>query len=212
MKPRFPLSHRACHERPRETRVKVKPKRRAVCRPPSSDENRRPHPAVSNRRDPADLVDAGHQSSILNPQASIQSLAPSPVLFGSVIPPARRPPSTDSLRSCSRKPVTRADVVEVFRDLHKLGVGTFVIGRKGHLSRFQWTVSSVELGKAAAGENVNVQVSAKHEGTPRERSDVISHRFVLRPDFSVSFVLPSDLSTSEASRLSDFIKTLPFDK
>ena len=112
------------------------------------------------------------------------------------------------------KPVARADLVRVLRALQGLGAGLFILGRKGHPSRFRWIVSSVQLGKAAAGEEVSLQVPVAPEAPSRERdrSDVISHRFVLRPDFNVSFLLPSDLSTSEASRLADFIRTLPFDK
>jgi hypothetical protein len=35
--------------------------------------------------------------------------------------------------------------------------------------------------------------------------------FTLRPDLVVAFELPRDLSGREASRLADFIRTLPFE-
>lgn len=110
------------------------------------------------------------------------------------------------------KPVTRSDLVQVFRELQGLGAGSFIVGRKGHPSRFRWSVSSVELGKAAPGGEASVPVPRPAKSQSRERSDVISHRFVLRADFTVSFLLPSDLSSAEAARLSDFVRTLPFEK
>jgi hypothetical protein len=107
------------------------------------------------------------------------------------------------------KSLTRTEVVHVFRQLHGIGAGVFVIGRKGHPSRFRWAVSATQLARAAAGEDMPVDLAIRLE-SPRERSEVIAHRFVLRPAFTVSFQLPSDLSSTEAARLSDFIRTLPF--
>lgn len=107
------------------------------------------------------------------------------------------------------KSLTRTEVVHVFRELHGIGAGIFVIGRKGHPSRFRWSVSATQLARFAAGEDTPVNLAVKPD-SPRERSDVIAHRFVLRPAFTVSFQLPSDLSSTEATRLSDFIRTLPF--
>jgi hypothetical protein len=38
------------------------------------------------------------------------------------------------------------------------------------------------------------------------------HTFQLRSNLTVSFRLPSDLRPTEAGRLADFIRTLPFDE
>lgn len=42
--------------------------------------------------------------------------------------------------------------------------------------------------------------------------NLLPHSFRLRPNLLLSLDLPSDLTVSEAERLSNFIKTLPFDK
>jgi hypothetical protein len=107
------------------------------------------------------------------------------------------------------KQLSRAEIVQGFRSLEKVGAGNFVLGRKGHPSRFRWSVSSTQLAKAAAGEQASIKARASPTIPPTRREE-IGHRFVLRPDFTVSFHLPSDLSSTEAARLSDFIKTLPF--
>jgi hypothetical protein len=107
------------------------------------------------------------------------------------------------------KTLARAELVQVFRELQDLGAGVFVVGRKGHPSRFRWSVSATQLARSAAGDDEPVQLTAL-PSAPREFSDVIAHRFVLRPNFTVTFQLPSDLSSTEASRLSDFLRTLPF--
>jgi hypothetical protein len=114
--------------------------------------------------------------------------------------------------------LTRADVIETFRNLQQVGAGKFVIGRKGHLSRFQRSVSLIELGRIAkGGDTPSAQVlspvpvvSVQGPPVPALKSDVIVHRYVLRPDFTVTLQLPADLTQSEASRLSEYIKTLPF--
>jgi len=38
---------------------------------------------------------------------------------------------------------------------------------------------------------------------------MVDHLFTLRPKFRICIELPEDLSTQEAQRLSDFVKTLP---
>ena len=107
--------------------------------------------------------------------------------------------------------LSRSEVIEVFRALEKLGAGTFIVGRKKHPSRFQRTVNLIELGKAARGDNQTVVAVTRSDlPPPAIKSDVISHRYVLRPGFTVSFQLPQDLTTIEATRLAEFLKTLPF--
>lgn len=44
---------------------------------------------------------------------------------------------------------TRARVREVLRQLEKLGVGTFVVGRRGHPTRFIWSMPLTEVGMTA---------------------------------------------------------------
>lgn len=47
------------------------------------------------------------------------------------------------------EPPTRARIREVLRSLEKLGFGTFVIGRRGHVTRFEWSMPLTEVGMTA---------------------------------------------------------------
>jgi hypothetical protein len=48
-----------------------------------------------------------------------------------------------------------ASVLECFRKLHDMGVGTLILGRKGNKSRFQWSVDPREIGSMALGSKDN---------------------------------------------------------
>ncbi len=102
-------------------------------------------------------------------------------------------------------------VVKVFRRLSELNYGRFIEGRHGHPSRFVWTSSSVDLGRAAAG-TAGVQiapVTAQDEENEEEETSLISHPFNLRPDLTVTFALPRDLTEKEAERMAGFLRSLP---
>jgi len=112
----------------------------------------------------------------------------------------------------------RSDVIRVLRKLEELGFGDFVEGRRGHPSRFEWRYELVAVGKAASGDLQHLQevsdVDEEDEDiehVPDVPSGSIAHKFQLRPDRQVELILPVDLTTREANRLSEFIKTLPFD-
>jgi len=113
------------------------------------------------------------------------------------------------------RPITRGEIIQAFQELERVECGTFVVGRKGHRSRFQWTVGLTSVGKAAAGEDVSLDVISAEE---REQADELpegeleTYAFPLRPNLKVELELPMDLSSTEASRLADFIKALPFDR
>jgi hypothetical protein len=107
--------------------------------------------------------------------------------------------------------VSRAELIRLLRWLEDLGCGTFVTGRKGHPSRFEWSVSFTDLSRAAAGKQVGVE--AMSEGKDEESEDgLLVHTFVLRPGLPVTISLPTDFSSGEALRLSEFVKTLPFER
>jgi hypothetical protein len=105
--------------------------------------------------------------------------------------------------------VSRADIIAVFRELEAAGCGSFKAGRKGWVSRFEWAVSFVSVGRAAAGETEQIEQIPEDERTEEDGAALVRHQFRLRADASVSFDLPANLSSAEASRLADFIKTLP---
>lgn len=119
------------------------------------------------------------------------------------------------------KDVARPDAINVLRKLEEAGCGKFLTGRKGHPTRFEWQYDLVSVAKVATGE---VQVVEEIQPAPqRENGDepevveaslpegAIEHKYRLRAGWPVTLALPADLTAREAARLSDFIKTLPFD-
>src|SRR5471030_2886155 len=119
-----------------------------------------------------------------------------------------------------RKP--KPELIRVLRLLGKLSCGKFVTGRKGNLTRFEWDgpkYSPLSVGVAAGG----VQPIGENQGEGDQESgiedsveaavdtSVIYHWYRLRADWIVDLKLPADLTAWEATRLSEFIKTLPFD-
>jgi len=105
--------------------------------------------------------------------------------------------------------LSRGDVIKVLQWLEKLGCGQFIAGRKGHPSRFEWSVGLVDVGRAAAGEAVEIEAAPVNEPEPAD--DLLEHHFRLRKDLDVPLRLPADLNGTEAARLAAFIQTLPFD-
>ena len=107
--------------------------------------------------------------------------------------------------------ISRREVIGVFRELENWGCGSFMIGRKGWKSRFEWNVQMVGVGQAAAGETEQVEkVSPEEAGEENEGNSLFKHTFRLRYDQSVTVELPVDLTAQEAVRMARFIETLPF--
>lgn len=115
--------------------------------------------------------------------------------------------------------VSRSEVISTLRELEKLGCGTFVIGRRGQPSRFQWDVQMIALGKAAKGDELPIlSQSESHEeddidiDDPDQEIRLIPHSYRLRRNLNLTLHLPDDLTGKEAARLGEFIKTLPFEE
>jgi hypothetical protein len=111
---------------------------------------------------------------------------------------------------------TRTEVIDLFKRLADLQLGTFVNGRRGAQSRFKWAVRLTDVGKAYAGEIDEIE-SVDEEDLEEEiyslgDDETIEHEYTLRPDVKVTLSLPGDLTRREAKRLADFINTLPFDE
>jgi hypothetical protein len=116
----------------------------------------------------------------------------------------------------------RGQVVAFFKRLEELGCGRFVVGRGGHPSRFAWKVALADVGRAAAGQEVEVtNISEEDVGgdaavdeDESESGELLEHVYRLRPqaDGVVAFKLPADLTDFEAGKLADYIRTLPFKK
>jgi hypothetical protein len=94
------------------------------------------------------------------------------------------------------KGVTKPELVRVLKSLELLGCGRFIVGRKGNPSRFAWHVGRRELGQVAAGK------------TPSKLSETFEYKFHLRQGLLVTLRLPTDLSATEAERLTTFIRAL----
>jgi hypothetical protein len=113
-------------------------------------------------------------------------------------------------------------VRDFLRKLGELGFGAYVIGRRGQPSRLKWRVGMVSLGQAAAGQSAQVEQLTEEE-VPSANDEIeevpnsalspddMKLSYPLRRDRHVDLVLPKDITSSEAQRLSDFIKTLQFE-
>ena len=130
----------------------------------------------------------------------------------------------DTLALKIAEQASRPEVMGALKALEEAGCGKYIAGRKGHKSRFQWSVDMVAVGRYASGQPTDIEeIDPRTAGEDEvaEGSDVqsevsengagLSHRFQLRRDLVVSLALPANLAGAEAGRLADFIRTLPFD-
>lgn len=104
--------------------------------------------------------------------------------------------------------------IQFFKGLETLGIGDFRIGRRGSATRFIWSVPMLEVAHTAV-PNVSRSENASPGKTKSEAASrliVVTHRYVLREDFTVTLDLPLDLIPSEADRLSAMIRTLPLER
>ena len=114
-------------------------------------------------------------------------------------------------RTVERTGLGRSDVIEVFRRFENLDLGKFLVGRRGQPSRMEWKYRLVDVGQAAAGELGDIEPADDLEDEDGIGTRFMRHSFQLRPDVAVQLELPGNLSRTEAARLADFIKTLPFE-
>ena len=103
----------------------------------------------------------------------------------------------------------RGAPIQLFRELERQDYGRFVEGRKGRKSRFLWSSSSIEVGKAAKGENVSITPVASGQAEEDDAAEMIAHKFYLRDGLFVTFNLPADFTEKEAERLGGFLRSLP---
>ena len=112
------------------------------------------------------------------------------------------------------------DLVQAARRLENLGVGRFIIGRKGHVSRLQWASTFDQMGVTYDGNELFVSQNQPEdtEQVPnvspstidKPTASLLSHTFRLRPNMTITFEIPENLDKGEADRLAAFIQTLPF--
>ena len=104
--------------------------------------------------------------------------------------------------------VQRWEAIAVFRKLEELGHGTFIEGRKGHPSRFVWSSSAIDVGKAAQGETTPITLVSLDAAADEGPSELRSYVFPLRSGTDARLDIPTDLTTKEAERLAAFLRTL----
>lgn len=113
----------------------------------------------------------------------------------------------------SGQDVSRRDIVDLFKALDEAGCGDFKIGRRGKPSRFEWSVGLTDVGRSAAGEQIKVEAITQADQSDLDddvdSEELVEHRYRLRADLELCIPLPSDLTPSEASRVADFVRTLP---
>ncbi len=104
--------------------------------------------------------------------------------------------------------VQRWEAIALFRKLEELGHGKFIEGRKGHPSRFVWSSSPIDVGKAAQGDEAPIATVSLDAATDDNSGEMRSYIFPLRSDTDATFELPIDLTQKESERLSAFLRTL----
>jgi hypothetical protein len=104
--------------------------------------------------------------------------------------------------------VQRWESIALFRKLEELGHGKFIEGRKGHPSRFVWSSSPIDVGKAAQGNEAPITPVSSDAANDDNSGEMRDYVFPLRSDTDATFELPIDLTQKEAERLSAFLRTL----
>lgn len=126
---------------------------------------------------------------------------------------------------------SREDAIVVGKEMDRIGAGQFIVGRRGAETRVEWNFRLDSIGQVARGDHDElIAISAEEEeeveekghnevpGKPRILDDFpvpdgwLLHTFRLRPTELALIALPEDLTQTEADRMADFIRSLPFDR
>lgn len=126
-----------------------------------------------------------------------------------------------------RTQVSKNDIIQLFRKLEKLGAGKFLVGRRGHPSRFKWRVRQDQVGKIAQGipgvelaekpdsgdEELGAAENGWEEPAKSENDlELMETMFPIRRGKFIPVCVPRDMKRAEAQRLADYIKTLTFEE
>jgi hypothetical protein len=118
--------------------------------------------------------------------------------------------------------VPRPDVVRALKAFEKAGLGRYISGRRGLKSRFRRSVNLVAVARDASGQagdidEVSLAASSEDEAldatgalsdVSRNGSSDRTYEFPLRRNVLISLDLPKDLTSSEADRLANYIRSL----
>lgn len=117
--------------------------------------------------------------------------------------------------AASKTRQSESDIRSTFTKLEELGIGVFILGRRGAESRMRWNYDVKSLALVARGdidEPVDVsEVAQEGDDDDDLNGSLVEHEFRLRAEFKVTVALPVDLTKGEAERLSAWVKSLPFE-
>jgi hypothetical protein len=124
---------------------------------------------------------------------------------------------------CARgQNISYAEVRDFFQELARLKCGVYIIGRRGQPSRFEWSDRLITLAQVAAGQRSEIEAFTEEEAVAENGEAMESANgelapgdmklsYPLRRDRHVEIVVPKDITSNEAQRLADFIRTLQFE-
>jgi len=118
--------------------------------------------------------------------------------------------------------VSYGEVRDFLRELGRLHCGAYIIGRRGQPSRLEWTDKLVSVGQAATGQRPEIEPFTEEEAAVETEEaearangevmpDDMKLSYPLRRDRHVEIIVPKNITSTEAQRLGDFIKTLQFE-
>ena len=105
------------------------------------------------------------------------------------------------------------DIVAVFKTLEAIGVGKFLVGRKGHESRMVWDYDVISIGQTAQSLEDELEPVPKDAEEDDGRDDAVKmkdHEFYLRPELKISLSLPNDFSESDANKMKAWLDFIVF--
>lgn len=108
-----------------------------------------------------------------------------------------------------------SEIVDLFRNFDELRLGSFMVGRRGAETRFEWDFDVKSLARIASGKAEDAEeISPDTEDDDVDDEDAeatLEHTFNLRADLTVVVRLPENFTAREADRLAAWIKSLPFE-
>jgi hypothetical protein len=114
----------------------------------------------------------------------------------------------------AENPPTYKDVIEFIKDLDRLELGFYRVGRKGCKTRVEWIEGVVLRDVGQAGlllhEDIDQEMAKAGLEPPSGSSSKpgIGHTYRLRPDFEAHLYVPDDITPVEARRLSAWAGSL----
>jgi hypothetical protein len=92
--------------------------------------------------------------------------------------------SLDSI--CRKLEINRGDAVALAKMLEAAGCGEFKVGRRGSVSRIEWAYSCISLGRAAAGETIQLEEKPESQQLPEDEDEDEVRGVVTEPGAAIS--------------------------